>query len=117
MNNRNYKTDSKLTISSNYYLLEEERLFLLREVKKVFQNKDEAVFIDTLFYNFLRNKPLFSGVERLRNDKYFVICSAPSFLIKESGREMWYLKLIEKFENKKFSRLASSYGSRRGIIK
>lgn len=109
---KNYKTDSKLVIDSSTLLLKEEREFLLKETKKVFQRKDEAVFIDTLFYNLLRNKPLFTGVEKIRADKYHINYYYPDFSITMKGREAWYLELIQKFEKKEIKSLENSDPSR-----
>lgn len=40
-------------------------------IRKVFQEKKESSWQDIVIYNIIRQKPVFKGVEKITQDKYF----------------------------------------------
>lgn len=93
-------------INTEEYLTEEERIFLLEEIRKEFKGLKNEGIVDILFYNFLRKKPLFNGFEKMRNEKYYVLIYSgiSQYNFPEYNRYKWYELLIKRFEKVDSSR-------------
>jgi len=93
-------------INTEEYLTEEERIFLLEEIRKEFKGLKNEGIVDILFYNFLRKKPLFNGFEKMRNEKYYVLIYSgiSQYNFPEYNRYKWYESLIKRFEKVDSSR-------------
>lgn len=44
---------------------------MYQTIRKVFQDKKEESWKDIALYNIIRNKPVFCGVDKITQDKYF----------------------------------------------
>ncbi len=57
---------------ANIEQLPEENLKeMYQTIRKVFQEKNEESWRDIALYNIIRNKPVFCGVNKITQDKYF----------------------------------------------
>lgn len=62
--NQEYKADIE-------QLPEENLKEMYQTIRKVFQDKNEESWRDIALYNIIRNKPVFCGVNKITQDKYF----------------------------------------------
>lgn len=78
---KNVKQNNVIDIQNHFP--ESEYKVLLELAKETFKSKNNIGWVDTVIYNLLRGKPLFNGIEKLKNEKYFgfeYINSRPFFL-------------------------------------
>lgn len=65
MNKIKYYMNQYTKIESETYLTDDERYAIYIEFKEIFKNRTELGIDDILFYNFIRNKTLFSGLKSI----------------------------------------------------
>lgn len=102
---KNYKAKEDITLNPSIFFDEEIHSLLLKKIRLNLKNSYMFGIYDSIFYNLLRNKPLFKGAEKIRTDKYY------SFRWGKGGgyfpNRDYYLTLLDeiipnnKEENKK----------------
>lgn len=105
-----FKIKSNLKLDTIDYLSEDERRLIHKEMKIHFFNKKEIGIDDMLFYNFIRNKSLSSGLDFISGDNYNFMYFKTNFLIYShkygyfTAKNRWkyyenIFKMFPKLEN------------------
>ncbi|MBM24433.1 MAG: hypothetical protein CL760_01820 [Chloroflexi bacterium] len=65
-----YKMNQNITSNFNKETDKDTLISLYSKIRPIFQNKDNLSWIDTAIYNIVRGKPVFNGVEKLRENNF-----------------------------------------------
>jgi len=67
---RSYIKEQDKIIKEELNFTDEEKYQIFKILKTMHQNKDNEGIKDTILYNYFRNKPIFYGINRMRQDNF-----------------------------------------------
>ena len=127
-----YKNKKEIIFDTSFYITTEEKRKLIKKFKERFKAKEETGITDVMFYNFLRGKDIFKGIERIRDHSYHKIYFADiyssfaastsrypliiSMYEKEVEATKWYLDLANEIEGLDIKTFKNNLDSKINVI-
>lgn len=110
---RSYIKEQDNIVKKELNFTDDEKYQIFKILRTMHQNKDNESIKDTILYNYVRNKPIFDGINRMRQDNferevgYYTILKSDSLypssyykeiteVIKENKRLQLFFDLSKK---------------------